>query len=155
MMFEIFVFCEDVDWCMEELFEVFSDDDELYFFIIIGIEYEQQYQELLVIEIKYIFGINVCLLCFIYFVFSDGMQVIFQLFQWVFFDEGFYEMGNFEGIWCWDNEFLVYKMWIESFVFMNCLIIVCEYFEFMEDDGYSCLLFWMVNGWVVVCDVGW
>jgi ergothioneine biosynthesis protein EgtB len=156
---EVFEFRDSVDERMAELIHSAPDRDleRIHFLVTTGIQHEQQHQELLVTEIKHIFGTNAPELREAYREAADPVtpEGAVPAARFVSFDGGLQEIGNLEGGWCWDNEMPVHRAWLDGFALLNRLVTNREYVEFMEDGGYSNPLLWLSNGWAKVQEHGW
>lgn len=156
---EIYDFRTTVDERMESLFAEASDEDfaDLAPLVEVGIHHEQQHQELLVTELKHIFGTNPSPLREPYC--SPAAASANDNSQgeatFVPFSGGVHEVGNLEGGWCWDNEAPVHKAYLEDFALLNRLVTNREYLAFVEDGGYRDPLLWLSNGWATVKEEGW
>ncbi|WP_411767330.1 ergothioneine biosynthesis protein EgtB [Winogradskyella sp. A3E31] len=134
------------EYVSEQLSEFISEDlsQEIIDTIEIGLQHEQQHQELLIYDIKYIFGhqpsfttLNnqACL--------KDELEPL----GFESFEEGVYEIGHKGNGFCFDNELEVHKTYIHDFKIANRLVTNQEYLEFIEDDGYSNFNLWHADGW--------
>ena len=121
--------------------------DELMGLVEIGINHEQQHQELLAYDIKYILGTQPTF---------PRLGEQFKLKeethqqQWHHFSEGIYEVGYQGDGFCFDNELPVHKVYLEEFEISNKLVTNAEYLEFMEDGGYANFKLWHDEGWQFV-----
>lgn len=154
----VYRFRASVDERMERLLRECPEEDwpEIAFLVGVGLQHEQQHQELLLTEVKYILGFNPRELREPYVEHRDaerGGEVPEPAF--VPFEGGVHEFGNVEGGWCWDNELPVHKAYLRDFALMNRTVTVGEYLEFMEDGGYRETLLWLANGWAAVEREGW
>jgi ergothioneine biosynthesis protein EgtB len=136
---------------MEELFRHENlISEELLKFFEIGLNHEQQHQELLITDIKFILGSNPLLPAYkkstIY---KD--EAISEL-DWLPVEEGVYEIGHQGGKFAFDNELGRHKVFIASFQCMNRLVCNEEYLEFMNDGGYTNPALWLSEGWTWVKD---
>ncbi len=153
----IYRFRQSVDQRMEALIREVdeADFDTVRDYTVIGINHEQQHQELLVTEFKHILGSNVRQLREPYGPAAESQAGTVPAAETIGFEGGLYEFGNLEDGWCWDNELGVHKAWLDDFALMNRLVTNREYAEFMEDGGYSDSLLWLSNGWTAVDAEGW
>ncbi len=118
--------------------------DEVLKLLEIGINHEQQHQELLAYDIKYILGIQPT------FPSIGGnfkLQEETQNQEWISVLEGVYEIGYMGNKFCFDNELPVHKVYIGDFEISNKLVTNAEYLEFMEDGGYQNFNLWHDEGW--------
>lgn len=113
----------------------------------LGLQHEQQHQELLITDLKYNLSFNQFDV-----ILSDiGENEVFQQDpDQIIIKEGIYEIGfNGEGFY-FDNEFNKHKVYLNSFSISPNLITNSEYLEFIEDGGYKNPLLWYSEGWAWV-----
>jgi ergothioneine biosynthesis protein EgtB len=162
---EIYRYRESVDRRVEALIETVDEDriTDLEFVVRIGIEHEQQHQELFYTEIKCILAGNPPDLRQPYHARSeargltpDASSLRSQAsYCFVAFDGGLYEFGHREEGWCWDNELPVHEYFLHPFLLQDRLVTNAEYQEFLADGGYRKQLLWLDNGWARVQQEGW
>lgn len=111
----------------------------------LGLNHEQQHQELLLTDIKYILGHNPL---FPAYKNEDiSKKELDENIEMIQFDEGIYEIG-FEGEgFCFDNELGRHKVYLNDFEIANRLVSNQEYLEFMEAGGYQDFRYWHAEGW--------
>ncbi len=118
---------------------------ELEDLIILGLNHEQQHQELLITDLKYIFGHNP-----IFPVYKKDFsltEVKNEESGWAAVPEGVYEIGFQEGDFHYDNELGRHKVYLEAFKISKALVINGEYLEFIEDGCYQNFDLWLDEGW--------
>ena len=118
---------------------------ELEELIILGLNHEQQHQELLITDLKFIFGHNP-----IFPVYKKGFSLIEVLNEesgWVSVPEGVYEIGFKKGDFHYDNELGRHKVYLEDFKISKALVTNGEYLEFIADGGYQNFDLWLDEGW--------
>ncbi len=150
---EVYRYRRSVDERMERLIETAPEEgaDRLLFLLTVGVNHEQQHQELFHTEIKNIYHGNVRDLRPAYRPRAGEIPSAVPAGSgFVSFDAGLYDFGNVEGGWCWDNELCVHKAFLDGFALQTRLVTNGEYVEFMEDGGYSNSLFWLSDGWAEV-----
>ena len=110
----------------------------------IGINHEQQHQELLAYDIKYILGHQPTFPSYgnTFQLTEDTREIDF-----IDFEEGVYEIGHQTDGFCFDNELGVHKSYIEPFSISNKLVTNSEYIEFIEAGGYENFNLWHAEGW--------
>ena len=142
---EINLYREYVDKAMLRflLNEPSSEAKEL---LILGFNHEEQHQELLYTDIKYILGHNPLFPAydhnFISPKFKNGQDTKF-----IKMNEGIYEIGfNGDGF-CFDNELNRHKVYLNSFEISNNLVTNSEYLEFINDGGYHNFRYWHAEAW--------
>ncbi len=114
----------------------------------IGVNHEEQHQELLVTDLKYTLGHNP--------LFPAVPLVPDELFlyhadaiahQSVAVPEGVYEIGYQGTDFCFDNELGRHKTYIQSVSVAHQLVTNGEYLEFIEAGGYQNFNHWLAEGW--------
>ncbi|MCX8534172.1 ergothioneine biosynthesis protein EgtB [Chryseobacterium luquanense] len=111
----------------------------------LGLNHEQQHQELLMTDIKYILGHNPLFPVYKKEI-SEQNEVKIQS-EMIQFNEGVYEIGFKGEGFCFDNELGRHKVYLNDFEISNQLVTNGEYFEFMEAEGYSDFRYWHAEGW--------
>ncbi|MBA3901085.1 MAG: ergothioneine biosynthesis protein EgtB [Bacteroidetes bacterium] len=114
----------------------------------LGINHEQQHQELLITDIKYILGTNPLFPALI----NDHKTTTDHLSEkpienYLDIPEGIYEIGFSGKGFAYDNEREKHKVYLNSFKFLDRLITNQEYLEFIEDKGYENFNYWLQEGW--------
>jgi len=123
-----------------------NNDDNLKELITLGIHHEQQHQELLLTDIKYMLGHNP-----LFPVYAADTSLLAKEeneasgFHAV--KEGVYEIGFQETGFSYDNELGVHKVYLHDFEISKALVTNEEYIQFIEDGGYSNFNFWLDEGW--------
>lgn len=142
---DIFQYRKYVDQQME-IFLLNNDlSDDLKKLFELGVNHEQQHQELLLTDIKYILGHNP-----LFPAYNENFPLEKsepENFEMLSFKEGIYEIG-FEGEgFCFDNELNRHKVYLNDFQISNRLVTNSEYLEFMNDGGYENFRHWHAEGW--------
>lgn len=140
---EVFEYRSYVDMHMQILLQLKSE--ELKDLIELGLNHEQQHQELLITDIKYILGNNP-----IFPVYDENIDWEKQENEetgFVKLEEGIYEIG-FEGEgFSFDNEHGRHKVYLHDFEISKSLVTNAEYLEFISNDGYTNFDYWLDEGW--------
>lgn len=119
----------------------------------IGINHEQQHQELLVTDIKYNFSVNP--INPVYQPQLDVRSGIATPLRFQPFDPGLQQFG-YDGIgFCYDNETPSHCAFVQTFAMANRLTTNAEYLEFINDDAYTDPLLWLADGWNTVTSQRW
>jgi len=113
----------------------------------IGLQHEQQHQELLVTDIKYILGNNP-----LFPTYKEAKNDPHQTrqvnpSQFIAVAEGVYEVGFAGEGFCWDNELSRHKVYLHPYEIQNRLVTNGEYIEFIEAGGYEQFEHWLSEGW--------
>ncbi len=109
-----------------------------------GINHEQQHQELLVYDIKYILGTQPTFpILGDFFNLSEEKEKQ----TWLSFPEGLYDCGFPGNSFCFDNELPQHKQYLQAFEISDKLITNAEFLEFIADGGYQNFNLWHDEGW--------
>ena len=131
----------------EHMVRLLSTDvsDEIKALVTLGINHEQQHQELLLTDLKYTLSLNP-----IYPVYRPDFNLVSQCSnavetpeQWLSIDEGVYEIGHADESFCFDNERGRHKVYLQHFEIAACLVTNGEYIEFIESGGYTTFNYWL------------
>ena len=150
---EIYKYRRHVDRCMRELIADLEPDSALFKVIEIGLNHEQQHQELMLTDVKHLFSRNP--------LFPGLQEVEFPSgnaardASWSHFEEGLYEFGFDEGGFAFDNESPRHKQFVPGFKICSNLATNGEYLEFLEAGGYARPEYWLSEGWATVGNAGW
>jgi ergothioneine biosynthesis protein EgtB len=147
---EIYEYRLYVDEAMGALFESLSIEmpEKIKNLIELGLQHEQQHQELLITDIKYILGNNPLFPAYIeHAVVSDQSIAEHPHENYIEIPEGIYEIGHNGSGFCFDNELNRHKVYLQSFNVMDRLITNQEYLEFMDAGGYQDFKYWLQEGW--------
>lgn len=117
----------------------------------LGCHHEQQHQELLVADIKYLLGINPIEAPYVS-VDTQALAVTREHvpqsnFDWVQIDEGLALVGNDASSFCFDNETPRHRVVVQPAQLRAGLVTNGEFVEFIEAGGYQQFEFWHSDGW--------
>jgi ergothioneine biosynthesis protein EgtB len=121
--------------------------------IVLGINHEQQHQELMLTDIKHVFSENP--LRPIFRERAETMCSTVPPIGWVPFKAGVYQIGHAGGGFFYDNEEPRHRQLVEDFHLASRLVTNGEYIEFIEDGGYHRPEFWLSLGWYTVGEQLW
>lgn len=119
--------------------------DELKGLLLLGFNHEQQHQELLYTDIKYILGHNP-----LFPAYNDkGIEKISIPLsnEFIFVKEDVYKIGYQGNGFCFDNELKQHKVYLRPFQIANYLVTNDEYLQFMNAGGYKNFQYWHAEGW--------
>jgi ergothioneine biosynthesis protein EgtB len=71
------------------------------------------------------------------------------------FEGGLRDAGHAGDSFCFDNELPRHRVWLEPYALANRLVTCGEYAEFMADGGYRKPELWLSAGWDTVKAYGW
>jgi len=119
----------------------------------LGINHEQQHQELILTDIKHVLSCNP--LYPNYLPCINTPEISAEPYNWKSFDEGVYEMGYQSNGFSYDNETPKHKIYLQAFQLASRLITNSEFIEFIEAGGYENPLLWLSEGWYAVIRENW
>lgn len=119
----------------------------------IGINHEQQHQELILTDIKYLLAQNPLLP--VYKERSLKSNENHDEIYWLKFEEGLVEIGNRGNEFTYDNEHPRHRTFVQNFELADRLITNREYLEFINDGGYNRSELWLDEGWSKVNSEEW
>ena len=121
----------------------------------LGMQHEQQHQELMLTDIKHLLSCNPLKPDYL-----PGTlipQADTGELCWHQFDASLAEIGfqpAFDGDFCFDNELPLHRQFVESFAIASRLVSNREYLTFVEQGGYADPSFWLAAGWDWRCSNG-
>lgn len=144
---EIYDYRRYVDTAMEELLN-HPITDELYELVVLGLHHEQQHQELLATDIKYILGHNPLFPAYREIV--NPARENFSASELIAVKQGLYDIGYDGKEFCFDNELGRHTVFLPAFKIAKGLVTNSEYLAFIEDGGYRKHEYWHAEGleWV-------
>ncbi len=143
-----------VDAAMLQLLQTRGDDEKVGQVTTLGLNHEQQHQELLLTDIKHVFSCNPLQPAVraslpvpadappSTYSYSDGAS-------------GIHRVGMDGGGFRFDNETPRHDALLHAHQIGNRLVTNAEYREFIKDGGYSTSELWLSDGWAVLQEHGW
>jgi ergothioneine biosynthesis protein EgtB len=122
-------------------------DDRTLDIIELGIHHEQQHQELLAYDIKFILGYQALMPEY-----GPGFELSPESDRrsFISIDAGLYDIGAAEQGFSFDNEHGRHRVFLDAFSIAPRLVTNAEYLEFMAAGGYTNANLWLSDGWDVV-----
>ncbi|MBL7711937.1 MAG: ergothioneine biosynthesis protein EgtB [Chitinophagaceae bacterium] len=110
----------------------------------VGLNHEEQHQELFLYDVKYILGLQPG-----FPVYGDGyiLPDEEQSTQWLPVAAGLYQLGYKGAGFCFDNEQNRHSVYLNDFEIADRLVTNGEYLEFISDGGYENFNLWHDDGW--------
>jgi ergothioneine biosynthesis protein EgtB len=137
-----------VDERMLALLEKCADDGEIASLVGLGLQHEQQHQELLLTDIKHLLSLNPL---------HPGYArrwpvaaVQPQPLRWIGYAGGLFEMGHdpaLDGRFCFDNESPRHRCYTAPFELASRPVSHGDYLDFIDDGGYRRPELWLAMGW--------
>ena len=120
--------------------------DEVKELVILGFNHEEQHQELLFTDIKYILGHNPLLPAYSKTYVSPKVETN-NVSDFLNVAEGVYEVGFKGNGFCFDNELNPHKVYLNSYQISTNLVTNAQYLEFINSNGYHNFRHWHAEGW--------
>jgi ergothioneine biosynthesis protein EgtB len=151
---EVYRYRSYVDEQMEKLFERATQTQSCRLIptVLLGINHEQQHQELIVTDLKHAWAAN------------PLRPVLRQAFaeersppplRWLSFPEGLSWIGHEGAEFAFDNETPRHRVFVHGFELASRPVTNAEYLAFMNDAGYERSERWLSDGWTARQAKGW
>ncbi len=152
-MDDVYAYREHVDQYVQELLR--NDlPNGLADVITLGLNHEQQHQELIVTDIKHGLWSNPLRPAYDESAVSENGQPPSRP-QWLEYGEGVFLIGHEGDGFAFDNETPRHKVYVDDFKLASRLITNAEYMQFILDGGYRRPELWLSEGWDTVRTNNW
>jgi ergothioneine biosynthesis protein EgtB len=141
-----------VDDAMLRYLDAGSTDENAAALIELGLNHEQQHQELILTDLKHA-------------LWSMPMRPDSKRrpravssvppLEWIGFEGGIHQIGHAGDGFSFDNEGPRHEVLLQPFQLASRAVTNAEYLEFMLDGGYRKPELWLSDGWDTVCAQGW
>ena len=129
-----------------------TSDPALLQLMELGLQHEQQHQELLLMDLLDGFSRQPLEPCY----HPDAdLNIRIGSQDWLSCDEGLVSIGHGGDGFHFDNEAPRHRVWLDGFLIRNDLVSNREFQAFIEDGGYSRPDLWMTEGWSLCQRNGW
>ncbi len=142
---QVFAYRKSVDEQMAKLLNG-EVSDELRSLVVLGLNHEQQHQELFITDFKFILSVNP--------LFPVYREALVPEEQTDAGRDGFHKVKGgifkigYEGNgFCFDNELARHKVYVDDFEIAGRLVTNAEFIEFIEAGGYKDFRLWHSEGW--------
>jgi ergothioneine biosynthesis protein EgtB len=113
--------------------------------IALGLQHEQQHQELMLTDVKHLLAQSALLPE--YMATPMPQAAAAAPMTWLAFDGGLTEIGHDGDGFCFDNELPRHKQYVAPFELASRLVTNREYLAFVADGGYFNASLWLAEGW--------
>ncbi|HXY37450.1 MAG TPA: ergothioneine biosynthesis protein EgtB [Planctomycetaceae bacterium] len=152
---EVFQYRHAVDERVLRLLHSPRDDSpEMANVVELGINHEQQHQELTLTDIKHAYSCNPLFPAFRKLPIGPCTKNPRPV-SWSTFDGGVVEIGHAARTFAFDNERPRHKSFLQPFEIGNRLVTNGEFLNFMKDGGYRRPELWLSLGWATVREQQW
>jgi len=153
---EILAYRDAVDAAMTEFIVNAKANlyEQLAFLVTLGLQHEQQHQELLYTDIKHILAYNPLRPAY-----DDSLPMPstceVQPQEWLTLEGGVYHIGHDGEGFAYDNEGPRHRVLLEGAQIASRPVTNGEYRQFIEDGGYQQTELWLADGWKQRGDQAW
>ena len=120
----------------------------------LGLNHEQQHQELIVTDIQHALWTNPLRPAY-RLAGLPSLRAEAQAMRWIDFDGGTHAIGHTGDSFCFDNETPAHQVLLQPFRLAARLVTCGEYLEFIEAGGYSTPTLWLSDGWDTAVQNRW
>ena len=152
---EVLAWRQRLDGALLSLLEQLEPGDPRLELVELGLQHEQQHQELLLMDLLDGFSRNPLEPAY-----GPNPEAAYQASvaqepTWLQHEGGLVEIGHPGGSFHFDNEAPRHRQWLEPFALSSRLVSNGEFATFIADRGYKRPELWMSEGWAVAQARGW
>ena len=132
----------------ERMAELLADEERaapLAALIELGLNHEQQHQELMLTDVKHLLSCNPLQPAYAISGRSDGAET--PALHWIGFDEGVVEIGHAGPAFAFDNETPRHREYLGRYALASRAVTNGEFADFIADGGYRRPELWLSEGW--------
>jgi ergothioneine biosynthesis protein EgtB len=134
----------NVDMRIARLLADHADDEELAALIELGLQHEQQHQELILTDVKHLLAQSALYPAYTQ---APPRPARPPAAGWVDFGGGLADIGHDGDGFSFDNELPRHRQYLQPFALAARLVTNGEYLEFVEAGGYRDPALWLSEGW--------
>ncbi|MBS0233840.1 MAG: ergothioneine biosynthesis protein EgtB [Proteobacteria bacterium] len=150
----VFAYRAHVDEALETLMSRADNPSDVARLVEIGINHEQQHQELLLTDILALLAANP--LRPAYQASPAGLDFSEpEPLHWITHEGGIHRIGHSGDGYSWDNELPSHDALVHPFQLADRLVTNSEWLAFISDGGYRTASLWLADGWTTVNQNDW
>ncbi|SIO66332.1 ergothioneine biosynthesis protein EgtB [Singulisphaera sp. GP187] len=152
---EVYHYREAIDKRMKTLLERADPAllERLGASIVLGLNHEQQHQELILTDLKSMFARNPLRPVYRESRGIGGAEA--YPVHWLRYEEGLRRIGSEGTGFAFDNELPRHSVFVQSFQLADRLVTNQEFYAFINDGGYDQPRYWLSDGWAARNSHGW
>jgi len=151
---EVVEYRKHIDAAIHSLWQKHSNDSEMRGRVVLGLNHEQQHQELLLTDIKHVFSKNPLLPAV-----NAALSIPTSRAPGEYsYDDGvsgIHKIGFAGDTFCFDNETPRHDALLHEHRIGTRLVTNSEYREFINAGGYRDSSLWLSDGWSTINEQGW
>jgi ergothioneine biosynthesis protein EgtB len=132
-----------------------SKIEEIADLVELGLNHEQQHQELVLTDVKHLLSHNPLRPAYMTRLAGDEVERPAQALRWRRYQGGIQSIGHEGASFAFDNEQPRHRVLIEPFEIASRAVTTGEYLAFIEDGGYERPEFWLSDGWYTLSEQQW
>ncbi|QYG08344.1 ergothioneine biosynthesis protein EgtB [Janthinobacterium sp. PAMC25594] len=128
--------------------------ERLTMLLALGLEHEQQHQELLLTDVKHLLAQSALFPAYLDNALDNALDSVpapaqehAQPTAWLAFDGGLAQIGHAGDGFCFDNELPRHPQYVAPFELATALVTNGEFLAFIEAGGYRMAHWWLAEGW--------
>lgn len=122
-----------------------ADRAQLAMLLTLGLEHEQQHQELMLTDVKHLLAQSALLPAYMDAALPAAAPA--PALEWIALDGGLTDIGYDGDGFSFDNELPRHRQYVAPFKLASRLVTNGEYLDFINDGGYSNASLWLAEGW--------
>jgi ergothioneine biosynthesis protein EgtB len=142
-----------IDRRMAQLMGQASDDEAVAALVVLGMQHEQQHQELILSDVKHLLAQNPLLPAYLDLPLEAAG--VAPTMDWIGFEGGLQQLGYDGDGFCFDNELPRHRSYLAPFALSSRLVTNGEFLDFIEAGGYRDARLWLAEGWDLVTTQRW
>jgi ergothioneine biosynthesis protein EgtB len=146
---EVLAYRIDVDRRIGALIAASPGDTELAGLLELGLQHEQQHQELILTDLKHLLAQNPLAPSYLDAPLTESCAP--GLTSWIDYPGGLAEIGHAGRGFAFDNESPRHRVYLAPFALGSRLVTNGDYLEFVEAGGYRDPSLWLSEGWDRAC----
>jgi ergothioneine biosynthesis protein EgtB len=150
---EVLDYRQHVDGFMDQLLAADLGPETLDL-VELGLNHEQQHQELLLMDIKHVLSCNPLRPAYAGLPAPGPVRAPAKA-GWIEHQGGAVEIGHLGAGFGFDNEFPRHTCQVPAFAVADRPVTCGEWLAFIDDDGYRRPELWLSDGWAVIGERGW
>lgn len=145
---EVLAYRADVDARMAQLLPKVLHDAAVCALIELGLQHEQQHQELMLTDILHLLSCNPTWPAYAAGAPAEALaKPVGSDLGWHVFDEGLADIGHAGHGFAFDNEGPRHRVYLQPYAIASRLVSQAEFAAFVEGGGYANPALWLAEGW--------
>ncbi|MBC7456624.1 MAG: ergothioneine biosynthesis protein EgtB [Massilia sp.] len=150
-MQEVRAYRANVDARIARLLAGHADDEALAVLLELGLQHEQQHQELILTDVLHLLSQNALCPAYTPAASAPSLSRSPAPLAWIDVAGGVVEIGHDGNGFCFDNELPRHRQFVAPFALATRLVTNGEFLQFIEAGGYRDPALWLAEGWDQVC----